>query len=59
MSLDVADPPVVLFIDDEPSILSALRRLFRPQGYRVLLADSGKTGLAMLETEPVEDRGIR
>jgi hypothetical protein len=32
MSSDVISPPVVLFVDDEPSILSALRRLFRPQG---------------------------
>lgn len=55
MSTEVTDtPPVVLFVDDEPSILSSLRRLFRPQGYRVLLADSGKAGLAMLESEPVD-----
>ena len=54
MSPEVAASPVILFVDDEPSILSSLRRLFRPQGYRVLLADSGKAGLAMLETEPVD-----
>ena len=54
MTSEIAEPPVVLFIDDEPSILSALRRLFRPQGYRVLLADSGRAGLATLETEPVD-----
>jgi response regulator RpfG family c-di-GMP phosphodiesterase len=54
MDAKAADPPVVLFVDDEVSILSALRRLFRPQGYRVLLAESGKAGLAMLETEPVD-----
>ncbi|MBW8845427.1 MAG: response regulator [Burkholderiales bacterium] len=54
MSAEVAAPPVILFVDDEPSILSSLRRLFRPQGYRVLLADSGKAGLAMLESEPVD-----
>ncbi|MCU7376262.1 response regulator [Paucibacter sp. O1-1] len=45
--------PVVLFVDDEPSILSALRRLFRPLGYRVLLADSARAGLAMLAAEEV------
>src|ERR1700741_3164612 len=49
-----ADPPVVLFVDDEPSILSALRRLFRPQGYRVLLAESGAAGLELLEKEKVD-----
>jgi response regulator RpfG family c-di-GMP phosphodiesterase len=48
------EPPVVLFVDDEPSILSALRRLFRHQGYRVLLAESGRDGIAMLEAEPVD-----
>lgn len=54
MNSDVIGPPVVLFVDDEPSILSALRRLFRPRGYRILLADSGEAGLAMLENEPVD-----
>jgi response regulator RpfG family c-di-GMP phosphodiesterase len=54
MTTESADPPVVLFVDDEPSILSSLRRLFRPQGYRVLLAEGGKAGLAFLEAEPVD-----
>lgn len=47
-------PPVVLFVDDEPSILSALRRLFRPLGYKVLLAEGGEAGLALLASEPVD-----
>src|ERR1043165_193634 len=46
--------PVVLFVDDEPSILSALRRLVRPQGYRVLLASGGAAGLEILAQEPVD-----
>ncbi|MBV8501292.1 MAG: response regulator, partial [Paucibacter sp.] len=46
--------PAILFVDDEPSILSALRRLVRPQGYRVLLAESGRAGLALLESETVD-----
>jgi response regulator RpfG family c-di-GMP phosphodiesterase len=54
MTSPATDPAVILFVDDEPAILSSLRRLFRPHGYRVLLADSGKAGLAMLETEPVD-----
>lgn len=54
MDSKASDPPVVLFIDDEPSILSALRRLFRPQGYRVLLAESGPMGLDLLEKEQVD-----
>jgi response regulator RpfG family c-di-GMP phosphodiesterase len=47
-------PAVVLFVDDEPSILSALRRLFRPQGYTILTAESGAAGLAALEQQPVD-----
>lgn len=44
----------LLFVDDEPSILSALRRLFRPRGYKILTADSGAAGLAILAQEPVD-----
>ena len=47
-------PPTVLCVDDEPNILSSLRRLFRPRGYRVLVADSGAAGLAILEQESVD-----
>jgi response regulator RpfG family c-di-GMP phosphodiesterase len=46
--------PVLLFVDDEPSILSALRRLFRPKGFQVLLAESGAAGLEVLGTQPVD-----
>lgn len=49
---DAAAPvATVLCVDDEANILSALRRLFRPAGYRVLLANSGAEGLQMLEAE--------
>lgn len=44
----------LLFVDDEASILSSLRRLFRPHGYRILLAESGAAGLAELEKTPVD-----
>jgi response regulator RpfG family c-di-GMP phosphodiesterase len=44
----------LLFVDDEPSILSSLRRLFRPHGYRILTAESGKLGLETLEKEQVD-----
>ena len=44
----------VLCVDDEPNILSSLRRLFRPRGYRVLIAESGAAGLAILEQEAVD-----
>lgn len=44
----------LLLVDDEPGILSALRRLFRPHGYQLLLAESGAAGLAELEKTPVD-----
>lgn len=46
--------PTLLCVDDEPNILSSLRRLFRGQGYRVLTADGGAAGLAVLEQESVD-----
>ena len=50
-----ADAPcAVLFVDDEANILSALRRLFRPQGYVIHIAESGAAALAILEKEPVD-----
>ena len=45
---------VMLCVDDEPNILSALRRLFRPLGCEILTAESGKAGLALLETHEVD-----
>lgn len=50
-------PPIaatVLCVDDEPNILSALRRLFRGAGFQVRTAVGGAAGLALLETEPVD-----
>jgi len=44
----------VLCVDDEPSILSALRRVLRVEGCRILTANSGAEALALLETEPVD-----
>lgn len=46
--------PTLLFVDDEPGILSALRRLFRPHGYRIFIAESGAAGLDILERETVD-----
>jgi putative nucleotidyltransferase with HDIG domain len=47
-------PYTVLCVDDEPNILSSLRRLFRPCGYRVLVAEGGAQGLEVLRSEPVD-----
>ena len=44
----------LLLVDDEPSILSSLRRLFRPQGYHVLTAAGGQAGLDILQGETVD-----
>lgn len=46
-------PATLLLVDDEPSILSALRRLLRPTGHTVLTATSGAEGLALLATQEV------
>ena len=53
---DNVTPPTftVLCVDDEPNILSSLRRLFRPCGYRVLVAESGAQGLDVLRNETVD-----
>lgn len=45
-------PTTLLLVDDEPSILSALRRLLRPTGHTVLTATSGAEGLALLAATP-------
>jgi response regulator RpfG family c-di-GMP phosphodiesterase len=44
----------ILCVDDEPNILSSLRRLFRGKGYEVLTAISGAQGLELLEQQPVD-----
>ena len=44
----------LLLVDDEPNILSSLRRLFRPRGYKVFTAESGAAGLAILEKEEID-----
>ncbi|MHB8473351.1 MAG: HD domain-containing phosphohydrolase [Gammaproteobacteria bacterium] len=44
----------VLFVDDEQNILASLRRLVRPQGYRVFIAASGAEGLEIIERESID-----
>lgn len=44
----------LLFVDDEPNILSALKRLFRPLGYIIHTAESGDEGLEILERESID-----
>lgn len=44
----------LLLVDDEPSVLGALRRLFRMHGYQVRQALSGAEGLALLREQPAD-----
>ncbi len=44
----------LLFVDDEANILSSLKRLFRPLGYRILTAESGAQGLEIMEREAID-----
>ena len=43
----------VLCVDDEPNILSAIRRVLRGTGYRVLVAEGGHEALQLLGSETV------
>ena len=45
---------VVLLVDDEARILSALRRVLRREGYGIRLAEDAGGALAILESEPVD-----
>ncbi len=43
----------LLLVDDEPAVLSSLKRLLRREGYRVLTAGSGEEALALLAEHEV------
>ncbi len=45
--------PTVLLVDDEPNILSALRRVLRRDGYEILTAQSGEEALDILAHQTV------
>lgn len=51
---DASKKPTVLVVDDEPSILSALRRLLAMASYRVLTAESGAAALEALGANEVD-----
>ncbi|MGA9828602.1 MAG: response regulator, partial [Rhodanobacteraceae bacterium] len=44
-------PARILVIDDEPQIRKFLEIGLRAQGYRIAMAESGRTGLELLATE--------
>jgi len=54
LTAEPAQAATLLLVDDEPSILSALRRLFRPQGYRVLTAEGGQAALDLVHGESID-----
>jgi type II secretory ATPase GspE/PulE/Tfp pilus assembly ATPase PilB-like protein/FixJ family two-component response regulator/RNA polymerase subunit RPABC4/transcription elongation factor Spt4 len=43
----------VMFVDDEPSVLKAMQRIFRQENYHLLTASSGREALQLLEAQPV------
>jgi CheY-like chemotaxis protein len=47
-------PRTLLLVDDEPNILSALKRLMRRDNYTILTASSGKEGLDLLAQNQVD-----
>lgn len=49
-----AATPTLLFVDDEANILSSLKRLFRPFGYRIFTAEGGAEGLEIMERDSVD-----
>lgn len=44
----------LLLVDDEENILSALKRLFRGEGYEILTATGGEAGLELLAKQKVD-----
>lgn len=50
---DSAFERILLLVDDENNILSALRRLFHRDGYRILCANNGMAALEILKQEAV------
>ena len=54
MTTTTASPATLLLVDDEPGILSSLRRLLRPAGYKIHTAESGMAGLEILEHETID-----
>lgn len=49
-----SNPATILCVDDEPQILSSLKRFFRRARYNVLTANSGAEALQVLEKEKVD-----
>ncbi len=48
------DAPRLLIVDDEPHVLSSLRRSLRGHGYRIETANGGEQALELLRQQPVD-----
>ncbi len=48
------DAPTVLVVDDEPSNLASIEKIFQRDGMRVLTADGAKTALEVVRTHRVQ-----
>lgn len=49
-----AKAATVLLVDDEPNVLSAIKRELRHEPYRLLMADSGEAALGLLAEEDID-----
>src|SRR6266446_3079513 len=52
-TLVTPDAPTVLVVDDEPSNLASIEKIFQRDGMRVLTADSAKAALEIARTHKV------
>lgn len=52
-SVDHLGMPVILIVDDEPSNVSSLSRVFEREGFHVLSAVNGKEGLDLLRSQRI------
>ena len=44
----------ILFVDDEPHVLKAMKRIFRKENYKILTADRGESALNLLKENDVQ-----
>ena len=44
----------ILFVDDEPDILSSINRFLRREAYRKITAESGQAALSIMDETPVD-----
>jgi response regulator RpfG family c-di-GMP phosphodiesterase len=51
---DTARAPLLLIVDDEQQILSALRRSLRREGFEIIAVNSAREALRTLEEHPVD-----